>query len=119
MIIHTIDAIPLKGEVTKEMFDDYCKAFSSWTNPVSSATRLLAMKRPDLFVCINSKNIKALSLLLGIPQSHLTLENYWDEVHLKIVNSVWFIDSNVLDVGIAKDVKKFQVALLDSISYTR
>ena len=118
-IINAIDAIPLKGEVTKEMFDDYCKAFSSWTNPVSSATRLLAMKRPDLFVCINSKNIKALSLLLGIPQSHLTLENYWDEVHLKIVNSVWFTDSNVPDVGIAKDVKKFQVALLDSISYTR
>ena len=58
-------------------------------------------------------------MLLGIPQSHFTLDNYWDEVHLKIINSVWFTDSNVPDVGIAKDVKKFQVALLDSISYTR
>ena len=85
---------------------------------MSSATRLIAMKRPDLFVCVNSKNKKELSQLLGIPQSHLTLENYWNEVHLKIINSVWFRDDNISDVGIAKDVKKFQVALLDSISYT-
>lgn len=117
-IINAIDAIPLKGDVTKEMFDDYCKAFSSWNNPVSSATRLLAMKRPDLFVCINSKNIKALSQLLGIPQSQLTLENYWNGVHLKVINSVWFNDNTISDVGIAKEVKRFQVALLDSISYT-
>ena len=117
-IIKAIDAIPMKGDVTKEMFDDYCEAFSSWNDPISSATRLLAMKRPDLFVCVNSKNKKVLSQLLGISQSHLTLENYWNEVHLKIINSVWFCDSNITDVGVAKDVKKFQVALLDSISYT-
>lgn len=116
-ISNAIDSIPLNGEVTRQMFDDYCKAFSSWSDPMSSATRLLAMKRPDLFVCVNSKNKKELSVLLAIPQSHLTLDNYWEEVHQKIINSIWFKDSNIRNVGIATDVKKFQVALLDSISY--
>ncbi|MBQ8811092.1 MAG: phospholipase D family protein [Bacteroidales bacterium] len=118
VIMNAIDSIPLNGDVTKDMFENYCKAFSSWNDPMSSATRLIAMKRPDLFVCVNSKNKKELSQLLGIPQSHLTLENYWNEVHLKIINSVWFRDNNISNVGIAKEVKKFQVALLDSISYT-
>ena len=119
VITSAIDSIPLSGEVTKEMFENYSKAFSSWKDPMSSATRLIAMKRPDLFVCVNSKNKRELSHILGIPQSHMTLENYWSEVHLKIINSVWFKYYNISDIGIAKDVKKFQVALLDSISYTQ
>lgn len=118
VITKAIDSIPMYGEVTKDMFDNYCKAFSFWNDPMSSATRLIAMKRPDLFVCVNSKNKRELSQLLGIPQSRLILENYWEEVHLKIINSVWFRDTKITDIGIAKDVKKFQVALLDSISYT-
>lgn len=118
VIIKTIDSIPMYGEVTKDMFDNYCKGFSAWNDPMLSFAKLIAMKRPDLFVCVNSKNKRGLSLLLGISQSRLTLENYRNETHLKIINSVWFRDAKITDIGIAKDVKNFQVASLDSIFYT-
>lgn len=112
-----LDAIPLEGTVTKQMFENYCKAFEGWNNPIACATRLLAIKRPDLFVCINSKNRAILSKLLGVPVSRLTLENYWEEVLQRIYGSAWYQDKSHLTKGIEKDTKRFQVAMLDSISY--
>lgn len=112
-----LNKIPLKGEVTRSQFEKYCDAFSEWKNPIACATRLLAMKRPDLFVCINNKNKKELSRMLNIPQSHFTLNRYWDEILYRIYNSEWFIDNTKKRSDNETSIKKYQVAMLDSISY--
>ena len=112
-----LDAIPLYGEVSRKQFDDYCKVFKDWKNPIACATRLLAIKRPDLFLCVNSKNKKELSRLLNIKQSQFTLDNYWDVILMPIYNSLWFKDGISKPNKLESDVKRFQVAMLDSISY--
>lgn len=114
-----LDLIPIKGKITKNKFQAYCSAFKNWDNPIACATRLLAIKRPDFFVCINSKNKKALGRLLDMPQSHFTLENYWDIILPRIHGAEWYNDTASIAQGIEKDIKHFQVAMLDSISYSK
>ena len=109
-----LDRIPLRGAVTKEMFTEFCKAFSR-SNPIGCATRLLAVKRPDYFVPINNKNKRILSRMLNIPQSDFNTENYWN-ILMRIHNSMWFSDnSHVREEDKAK--KWYQAALLDILSY--
>ncbi|MBO5298243.1 MAG: phospholipase D family protein [Candidatus Homeothermus sp.] len=113
-----IDCIPLDGEVSRSQYDKYVQLFcdgEKWNNPIGSATRLLAMKRPDIFLCVNGENRAGLAHGLGIPQSQITLENYWDEIVVPIQNAAWYN-------GIPKNIKqreifKNRVALLDSIYY--
>ena len=119
-IIHNIkigkalDKIPLKGMVTKDMFLDFCKAFDK-RNPIGCVTRLLAIKRPDLFVGINDKNKKIFSKMLSVPQSDFNISSYWD-ILMRIHHSIWFSDSShVREKDL--DKKDFQVALLDILSY--
>ena len=114
-VAHAIDMIPLKGEISRSQFDQYCKVFKSVSkNPLACATRLLAIKRPDVFVCVDSKNKKNLCKAFGIPQSHLTLDTYWEMVVERVKRTVWFEEEVK---GQDKDIKKYQVAMLDSFYY--
>lgn len=120
-ISEALDKIPLSGEVTKEQFDEYIalfqKAFadSVRTGGVATASRLLAMKRPDTFVCIDGKNRKGLGQDLGFAHSTLNFEKYWDEIIMPITESVWWQTSrpNGQD-GLLWDGR---AAMLDSIYY--
>jgi hypothetical protein len=114
-----LDGIPLYGKVSRKQFEQYCDAFSHRKNPLGTATRLLAIKRPDLFVCIDSKNRDKLSKFLKIPKSKLTLENYWDQVLERIYHSDWFLEQPVETEGREASVKKYQVAMIDSFCYDR
>lgn len=109
-----LDKIPMKGPVTKEMFLEYCKAFNR-NNPIGCATRLLAIKRPDFFVAINNKNKKVLGKMLNMPQSDFNIGNYWN-ILMRIHNSIWFHDSSHVHPQ-DMNKKRFQVALLDILSY--
>lgn len=109
-----IDIIPLKGKITLPMYEDYCSYFEG--NPIACATRLLAIKRPDFFVCINNKNKESLCDDFGIPASQLKLKNYWDLIICRIQDSTWYNDHRILK-GIDKYIKKYQSAMLDSVYY--
>lgn len=111
-----IDVIPLEGEITLSMYEDYCSYFDG--NPLDSATRLLAVKRPDVFVCINSKNKDLLCNDFGIPKSRLNLKNYWDLIICRIQDSNWYNDNRKLKRE-ERDIKKYQAAMLDSVYYRR
>ena len=111
-----IDVIPLKGKITLSMYEDYCSYFDG--NPIGSATRLLAIKRPDVFVCINNKNKELLCNDFGISVSKLNLKNYWDLIICRIQDSKWFNDNRSLK-GDEKVIKEFQVAMLDSLYYRK
>lgn len=118
-VIKAIDDIPLDKEISKEIFKEYASAYSKYfgKDTLACATRLLAMKRPDVFICVNSKNKKLLCESLGIPQKALSLETYWDYVIEPIMNSQWYC-TPVEGLSIKdKSIYKYRVALLDSAFY--
>lgn len=117
-IANALDKIPLTGKVTKKMLADYCSPFYDiWDDPTASATRLLSMKRPDLFLCFNEKNRKLFSKRTHIPASELTLRNYWDIINDGIMQSVWYKEAHEATYG--TDLVPFKVALLDTLFYER
>ena len=118
-LAEAIDIIPLYGEISEETFMQYYRVFKrSFKNPLASATRLLAIKRPDVFVCIDSKNKRGISEAFNIPLSRLTFENYWECIVERIRDSVWYSEKTKGRAN-EKRIKKYQVALLDCFYYVR
>ena len=114
-LVKAIDAIPLEGEVTVEQYKKYCSIWKKeYKEPVALASRLLAMKRPDLFVCINSRNRKLLCNEFAISQSSLSMDSYWDEIVSRIQTSVWYKDSCPKSHS-EKEICQYMAAMLDSI----
>jgi len=118
--------IPRTGEVTHqnylEFVDSFNLAFVDATHKggVPTASRLLAMKRPDYFVCVNSQNQRGLSADLAYARTTLSLDNYWDRVIQPILDSRWW-NSRRPRPRRSKDwgpsLWDFRVAMLDSIYY--
>jgi len=88
-----LDEIPLTGEVTHSHFDRYVSvlrhAFSDGGLATATASRLLAMKRPDYFVCLDSKNQNKLCEAFQIPKS-VDLDDYWEKVVERLIDSNWW-----------------------------
>lgn len=117
IIANALDIIPLTGPITKQQFDKYCKAFSGWDNPLACATRLLCIKRPDFFICIDSKNKTNLCKAFGISKNSLTLDSYWEKIVLRVRETIWFNDEGSSHSPLVKKLKKYQVAMLDALYY--
>jgi len=116
-----LDCIPLNGAVTKEHFDDfirnYLKAFPEGRDGVGTATRLLAMKRPDTFVCVDAANKRLLAKDMGIGRAdRLTYERYWEEVVLRIQDAPWWLAPQPRDPK-ERAVWLGRAAMLDAIFY--
>lgn len=98
-ISEALDKIPLNGPVSEENYKDYVKLYmktwkgmKAWeagkagkaqgnsSNPIGTATRLLALKRPDTFLCINNENRGHFCRDFGIKKGSLNVDNYWEEV---------------------------------------
>jgi hypothetical protein len=90
-----LDCIPFDGTVTRAQYESYIaefiKAFPDGKDGVGTATRLLSMKRPDQFLCVDSANKKKLARDIGIKYaSQLNYERYWDEVIERIMDAPWW-----------------------------
>lgn len=94
--LHFSDAlgcIPMNGIVSRQHYNAYINEFIQAlpTNQyVGIASRLLALKRPDYFVCLDSANKKKLCTDFGIAQTGMTYERYWDDVICRITDSIWW-----------------------------
>ncbi len=95
-ISDALDCIPPMGVVTRDNYDEfveqYLKAFEGEprVGGIASASRLLAMKRPDCFVCIDKQNKTGLSAHFGLGASAVNLENYWPDLVEPIWSSPWW-----------------------------
>ncbi len=111
-----LDLIPLDGDISKEIYlkymDQYRKVFSTG---IAIATRLLAMKRPDIFVCLTSRNKGRLYKDFGI-QKDVTEVTYWDSIIERIKESTWW-DTPCPKSQIESEVWQARAAFLDSIYY--
>lgn len=91
-----LDCIPSFGEVTEDHYNQFVEEFrlafsnSERQGGVPTASRLLALKRPDYFVCVDSKNQKRLAADFGFPVTKLKFENYWEYVIEPIIQAKWW-----------------------------
>ncbi|KEQ53750.1 phospholipase D family protein [Sphingobium chlorophenolicum] len=120
-IASALDAIPKRGDVTQDAFEGYVEAFTaafagaSRTARLGPATRLLAMKRPDFFVCMNAGNTPGLATALSFAPTTLSLDNYWKRVIEPIHQAPWFNADR--PAGRDMELWDARVAMLDAIYY--
>lgn len=114
-----LEEIPFAGQVTESHYRRYLKAFMAGTamkHPLATATRLLAMKRPDVFVCVASKNKQAMAQAIEAPASRITLDSYWNEIIERIQDSEWWKNpapSNAQE----QQIESARAAFLDVLYY--
>ena len=120
-LAEALDGIPRSGEVTRAQFDRFCRLFrqafarSARTGGVPTASRLLAMKRPDTFLCICKPNIVAAAEALGFARTTLDLNNYWERVVEPIRLSVWYNEDK--PKGPDGELWEARAAILDVLFY--
>jgi hypothetical protein len=112
-----LESIPNAGEVSYSQYKNYLSeftgAFPKGGDGVAVASRLLAMKRPDQFVCRNSRNQSKLCKGFGINGDDY--EPYW-EITMRIMNSIWWKSDAPTD-RVEHDVWDARAAMLDAICY--
>lgn len=91
-----LDCIAPAGEVTEEDFQRFADLFllafkdAKRTGGIPTASRLLAMKRPDYFVCVDSKNVERLANNFGFARTKLGFETYWSKVVEPVMQARWW-----------------------------
>ena len=126
-ISQALDCIPLTGAVTDDAYEEFCRKFCQAFPVIAGqrkgagvavASRLLAMKRPDVFVCYDSKNRVRLKAMLGLagnlaPQD---FDRYWQEIVLGIQATEWWRTRQPSD-PVERSIWDDRAALLDSLCY--
>lgn len=117
-----LDLIPLSGVISKDMYMNFINLVekhlpSGYGAGVITLSRLLAMKRPDIFYCITSNNEYPLYRDFNVkPLGTKEFERYWDDIIVNIHKTEWY-KSNEPSDEIEKKVWKVRAAMLDIITY--
>jgi len=120
-----LDLIPLDGSISKTHYmaflEEFLRAFPNDRDGIATATRLLAMKRPDTFLCYNQANREKLESEFGIRMPRFKGQNknyevYWDEVIERIHDCVWWQSDEPVD-EIEAQAWRGRAAMLDAITY--
>lgn len=121
-----LDCIPPVGPVTRDDYSAFVKHYLSAFpktagepkfHGLATATRLLAMKRPDYFVCFDSANKRLLSQEFGIAMHHHDYEDYWDAVVARIIESPWWNSRRPRNPK-ERSIWDGRAAFLDAIYYS-
>ena len=121
-----LDAIPAAGSVTRFNYNQFKDCFlaafvqtkAKRIGGLPTASRLLAMKRPDVFVCVNAANRGDLCAHFGVPPTTTNLDNYWDRIVAPMMETEWW-RSPVPTLPFEEKIWKGRAALLDVIYYDR
>lgn len=122
-----LDAIPQNGEVTREHFNRYIRQFDRAflgkprKGGVATASRLLALKRPDWFMAINEGNLAGISDAFGVARTRLKadqhwVETYWERLVEPLRLSEWWHRERPID-ELDGQIWDNRAALLDSLYY--
>lgn len=116
-----LDEIPLVGEIRRDHYDrfivQYLKAYENGRDGLATATRLLAMKRPDVFLCVDAQNLEKLAEDVGIKYpKQLDYVRYWEEVVERLMESPWWQSPEPSD-PLEREAWHARAAMLDAIFY--
>jgi HKD family nuclease len=117
-----LDRIPLSGLVSRAQYEDsikeYKKAFPNGRHGIATASRILALKRPDQFVCIDSKNNQGLCADFGITKSGMSYVRYWQEIIERITDAPWWNETKPNNIRESR-IWDGRAAMLDAIFYRK
>ena len=122
LLSQALQNIPLDGDVCQTEFDAFVANFNSafkdkaHKGGVATATRLLAMKRPDVFVGLNKANRIGICKAFGSAPTTLSLQNYWARIIVPMQNSPWWLHQRPRE-KFAGRIWDNRAALMDSIYY--
>ncbi|WP_345988728.1 phospholipase D family protein [Sulfurimonas sp. HSL1-2] len=120
-ISSALDLIPNDGTVTREDYlayiDEFSKSFTEEQNRLATSTRLLTMKRPDYFMCVDSQNKRQLCRDFGIIERELNIDTYWDLITAQIINCAWWSQDPSVLTGLQRSVWNGRAAFLDALYY--
>ncbi|MFC0118190.1 hypothetical protein ACFFK7_09740 [Pseudoalteromonas xiamenensis] len=92
--------IPLEGDVTEAHYQAFIVAYLQAFNGIDDtptlapATRLLAMRRPDVFTPVTASKLDTLCMALGVARlSNRDFSRYWDDIVQTIHAMPWFRQS--------------------------
>jgi hypothetical protein len=117
-----MDSIPRHGLVSRSQFDrfreNFARAFDGEkrVGRVATASRLLAMKRPDSFVCVNKGNKVGIAKALAFAPTTLSLNNYWERIVEPLRASLWYNETEPSSRD--RELWEYRAAMLDAIYYT-
>jgi hypothetical protein len=125
-ISKALDQIPLAGQITRKHYERFIRYYHQiflgtrleTANNIATASRLLAMKRPDVFVCYDVENKANLSRDFGIVQTDMNYDRYWDDIIERIYDSEWWRNPEPTNETQRK-VSEARAAFLDSLYYER
>jgi hypothetical protein len=112
-----LDEIPLDGDISRDQYqrftDRFLKAFQR--SGMALASRLLAMKRPDTFVCVNNQNREGLFQAFGLSPSR-DAEAYWELIERVRACTWWKAPAPA--ASDEREVWEARAAFLDALFYT-
>lgn len=112
-----LDEIPLDGDISRDQYqrftDRFLKAFKR--SGMALASRLLAMKRPDTFVCVNNQNREGLFQAFRLSPSR-DAEAYWELVE-RVRTCAWW-NAPAPAARDEREVWRARAAFLDALFYT-
>ncbi|MGD7458186.1 hypothetical protein, partial [Ralstonia pseudosolanacearum] len=117
-----LDCIPFAGPVTFEDYKRYVKKFEAAfvdtpnLGGLATGTRLLAMKRPDQFVCVDGPNKKGICTDFWRAPTTLSLANYWERIIEPMRQTGWWLHPRPLDPT-ERRIWDCRAAMLDAIHY--
>ncbi len=119
-ISNALDAIPAEGPVAESAYQTFVEGFENATdggNKYRSATRLLAMKRPDVFFAISEGNNQLLAADFGIANvGGMNFTRYWNEVANVIWNAEWFLFPEPINET-ERRIVPYRAAFMDVMYY--
>jgi hypothetical protein len=112
-----LDEIPLDGDIARDQYqrftDRFLRAFQR--SGMALASRLLAMKRPDTFVCVNNQNREGLFQAFRLSPSR-DAEAYWEMIERVRASTWWKAPAPV--PADEREVWDARAAFLDALFYT-
>jgi hypothetical protein len=120
LLSKALQNIPLDGDVLESQFDAFVRSFDlafkgkAHKGGIATASRLLVMKRPDVFVGLNNANRVGVSEAFGTASTTLNLGNYWQRVIVPMQNSPWWLHPRPRE-ALEGRIWDNRAALMDSI----
>lgn len=115
-----LDQVPLRGQITRIHYDNFIKYFTKVFsgNYIGTASRLLTMKRPDVFYCLTSKNERLFCGDFNVSKSKIDYNGYWEHIIERIYDSEWW-QNPIASTQQEKQISNARAAFLDAIYYER